>query len=424
MALESAIYISQLVSTNPTGADQKAQGDDHIRLIKAVLQNTFPNISAAITATAAEINKLAGATLTTTELNYVAGATSAIQTQLNTKASLAANTFTADQIINGLEIGRGGGNLVSNAAFGDTALDSNTTGANNTALGGNALTANTSGSSNTATGFNTLAANTTGIDNTATGSNALQANTTGDSNVAVGRNALLGNTTGFNNTAVGSIAAEANSTGNGNVAVGRGAAFRNSTGSSNTAVGTHSLFDNTSSSGNTAIGADALSIVTAANNTAIGSSAGTTLTTGSNNSLIGQNAQPSANGISNEITLGNALITTLRCQVTTITALSDVRDKKDIIDIPLGLSFINALRPVKFTWARRDGTKEGVQEAGFIAQELDNIQLSFNAENYMHLVHKANPEKLEATPGNLLPVLVKAIQELKAEFDAYKLAHP
>ena len=42
----------------------------------------------AITSTPAEINILDGATLTTTELNYVDGVTSAIQTQLDAKASV------------------------------------------------------------------------------------------------------------------------------------------------------------------------------------------------------------------------------------------------------------------------------------------------------------------------------------------------
>ena len=44
----------------------------------------------AITASAAELNILDGATLSTTELNYVDGVTSAIQTQLDAKASSSA----------------------------------------------------------------------------------------------------------------------------------------------------------------------------------------------------------------------------------------------------------------------------------------------------------------------------------------------
>ena len=63
MALESATYINQLVQTNPTLADPKSQGDDHIRLIKKVLQETFPNLTGAVTPTQAQLNVLTDATL-------------------------------------------------------------------------------------------------------------------------------------------------------------------------------------------------------------------------------------------------------------------------------------------------------------------------------------------------------------------------
>lgn len=48
MGLETATYISGLNSANPAGADGKSQGDDHIRLIKATLLATFPNITGAV----------------------------------------------------------------------------------------------------------------------------------------------------------------------------------------------------------------------------------------------------------------------------------------------------------------------------------------------------------------------------------------
>ena len=47
-----------------------------------------------VTSDAAELNILDGATLSTTELNYVDGVTSAIQTQIDTKAPIASPTFT------------------------------------------------------------------------------------------------------------------------------------------------------------------------------------------------------------------------------------------------------------------------------------------------------------------------------------------
>lgn len=60
MSLESATYINQLVRTNPNGSDPKGQGDDHLRLIKGALLNTFPNVTGPITASNAELNALAG----------------------------------------------------------------------------------------------------------------------------------------------------------------------------------------------------------------------------------------------------------------------------------------------------------------------------------------------------------------------------
>lgn len=46
MALEVATYVSELVSSNPVGpVDFVSQGDDHLRMMKSVLQNTFPNAS-------------------------------------------------------------------------------------------------------------------------------------------------------------------------------------------------------------------------------------------------------------------------------------------------------------------------------------------------------------------------------------------
>jgi hypothetical protein len=81
MALETGTYISDLVSTNPTGSDAQSAGDDHLRLIKSTVKATFPNLSGAVTPTH-------------TELNYVDGVTSAIQTQLNDKAALASPAFT------------------------------------------------------------------------------------------------------------------------------------------------------------------------------------------------------------------------------------------------------------------------------------------------------------------------------------------
>lgn len=72
MSLESATYISQLIATNPVGAvDYVSQGDDHLRLVKTVLLNSFPNISGAVTATHTELNRCDGLTSAIIEANDV-----------------------------------------------------------------------------------------------------------------------------------------------------------------------------------------------------------------------------------------------------------------------------------------------------------------------------------------------------------------
>jgi hypothetical protein len=45
MPLEVATFITELQQTNPLSTDKKKQGDDHLTLIKRVLQNTFPDAS-------------------------------------------------------------------------------------------------------------------------------------------------------------------------------------------------------------------------------------------------------------------------------------------------------------------------------------------------------------------------------------------
>lgn len=238
------------------------------------------------------------------------------------------------------------------------------------------------------------------------------------SNTAFGFEALKLNLTGGSNTAVGDQALEAN-TASANTGIGASSLTLNTIGASNTAVGSGALAANLIGNSNAALGANALLVATNDGNTAVGAAALSTLTTGVNNTGVGFNAQPSTATVSNTITLGNSSIATLRCQVTVITALSDARDKKDIVDIPAGLAFVQSLRPVAFMWNMRDGGKIDVPEFGFIAQELQTAQETTGI-TIPNLVSLENPDRLEASQGTLLPVLVKAIQELKAELDALK----
>ena len=154
-------------------------------------------------------------------------------------------------------------------------------------------------------------------------------------------------------------------------------------------------------------------------NTLIGYQAGYNITTGTNVTCLGYAADSSSATAGNEITLGNANVTSLRCADTSISSLSDRRDKKNITDLPEGIDFINKLRPVKFEWDTREGVpaKDGTVRAGFIAQELQEAQTGLE---YLDLVMDENPDKLEAKQGKLIPVLVKAIQELSAEVKRLK----
>ena len=45
MGLESGTYISQLNSSYPTDSDDVSEGDDHLKLIKAVLKNQFSGLT-------------------------------------------------------------------------------------------------------------------------------------------------------------------------------------------------------------------------------------------------------------------------------------------------------------------------------------------------------------------------------------------
>jgi hypothetical protein len=74
MPVESANNISELISTNPVGdEDDVSEGDDHLRLLKTVLLNDFPNINRAVTATPEQLNTLDGFTGTTANLNILSG---------------------------------------------------------------------------------------------------------------------------------------------------------------------------------------------------------------------------------------------------------------------------------------------------------------------------------------------------------------
>gem|GEM_PF-1322254 len=254
-----------------------------------------------------------------------------------------------------------------NTGEGYDALHMNTTGYSNTANGANALHANTTGYENTAIGTSALYSNSTGYENTAVGSGALALNT-GNLNTAIGANALHDNTTGSGNTAIGVNALSINMTGFSNTAIGQGSLLNNTYGINNTTVGQGALSNNTTGSTNVAIGRNSMTNnTTGAANVAIGAYAGPAygLTNLINTTAIGLGAEVYA---SNHIRIGDTRVTQIGGQVAW-SNLSDMRTKKDIADMPLGLDFIKSLRPVEFRM--KNGNDR--LDFGFIAQEVESL---------------------------------------------------
>jgi hypothetical protein len=390
---------------------------------------------------------------------------------LATSPTITTPTVSGDASINGLTVGEGGGSVSTNTAVGVSALNANTTAANNTAIGyqagytnttssqntyvgsgagylttgqnnvgvglrimfagaggsggqntaiGNyALYVNAAGASNTALGMQALFSNTSASNNTAVGYQALYANTTASSLTAVGYQALYANTTGTENTAVGYLALDAVTTTTENTAVGA-QALTNCTGNSNTAVGRMALRDSTSGASNTAVGLNSMLVhTTGSQNTSIGRDAGASLTTGSTNTCLGYAAGAAGSPFeistqSNRVVVGENGVTNAYIRVAW-TVTSDARDKTNIADIPHGLNFVQQLQPkqYQFKTSREDDTPHGNLRYGFLAQDI----LALEGDTPV-VIDNEMPDHLKYQGESLVPILVKAIQELSAKNDA------
>ena len=109
-----------------------------------------------------------------------------------------------------------------------------------------------------------------------------------------------------------------------------------------------------------------------------------------------------------------------------ISIFSDRRVKKDIVSLGHGaLDQVMALRPVSYAIKNVDIWKEdGTVKRGFIADEVEAVEPSavIGAAGAVTEDGGIQPQRLD--PLALIATLTKAIQELKAEFDSYKAAHP
>lgn len=227
---------------------------------------------------------------------------------------------------------------------------------------------------------------------------------------------------GINNTYIGWQAGVALTlAGASNTFFGKQAGANVTGGANNVLLGSSAGPSITTGFSNVMIGAGAGGATTGNGNVFIGHITGQTTTTGTNNIILGYQSFASTATTSNSITLGNSDHNVLRCAVTSITSLSDARDKKEVEDLNVGLEFIDGLRPVKFVWDDRDEAgKHDIADFGFIAQELKAAEDAVEMADVLKLVYDENPDKLEATYGKLIPILVKAVQELSAEVKALK----
>ena len=293
----------------------------------------------------------------------------------------------------------------------------------------------------------------------------------GNSNFRAGVNA--GNSIlsgGDFNVVVGDEAGAAITTGDNNAVIGYGAGSLITTGGNNTALGYGALDAISTDSNNTAVGYDALGATTAGANTAIGSGAGGSNITGHTSVFIGINAGNST--VLQTAGIGNVLVgpythganatandqhafgynlaaeagyTTLgdsgndiRAAFGNITwaTVSDERFKKDIEDSKAGLSFINTLRPRTFKYrtlgelpetfrSYEAGStkvfKNSYTNHGFIAQEVkEAIDADSSIKDGFRLWDDREDGSQEVAEAALIPVLVKAIQELSAEVEELK----
>jgi len=360
------------------------------------------------------------------------------------------------------------GALGLNTAVGQQAGKAMTTGIRNTLVGALSGDSITDSDFNVALGYASLSTNVLGSRNTAIGFGTLEtlnpvdgngANVAADTyNVAVGHAAGTAITTGIVNTYLGGEAGAANTVGNNNVALGFKALFTDSHGSQSVAVGVGALQvqDNgttATSFNNTAVGYNAgLIVTTGVGNVLLGANAGSNVTTGGGNIIIGDSDGEAA-GANHQIIMGNSVSGVgqddftfgrggLDCNIAfgseEITAPSDQRYKEDIADATAGLAFIKDLRPVTFKWRKEkdvpsdhpcyvQGSDTRVMNDytnhGFIAQEVktaidahSEIKDGFRLWSEQGLDEDGNSTGGRQRLGSvaLIPILVKAIQELEA----------
>ena len=384
-----------------------------------------------------------------TLLGYVAGG--ALTTGATNIAIGSLSLDGCDTESNNLAIGFGalGGSVAGgeyNVAVGNYALDALTSADFNVAVGYEAGTAVTTGTANVFIGYEAGNATTTGGYNTGIGLQTLnQADEEGD-NIAIGYSVLSGAVAGGEkNVAVGNYALDALTTGDNNVAIGYLAASDSTTAVESVAIGYKSLRDQTTAGGasvgySIGIGSYGMyNVVDNGPNIGIGGFSRASGTSGTQQIVLGYNVAGSGD---NTFTFGaGSTDTTCSHGATSFSAPSDERWKKDIETSTCGLSFINDLRPVSFKFKTKgeldsslhDYEKDSTEVAGFtsdsvlgfVAQEvktvIDNHSEFKGSELWKEGIDEYN-KRQRISKEALIPILVKAVQELSTKVKALEEA--
>ena len=158
------------------------------------------------------------------------------------------------------------------------------------------------------------------------------------------------------------------------------------------------------------------------------------LAAGDNNNCIVLGENVTAVGGSN-FTFGvTTTDSNIAAGATSITAPSDVRLKEDIQDETVGLGFVNDLRPVTFQWKKEKDipsnmkahvagsekrTMNGKYNHGFIAQEVKEVIDNHNMKDGFDMwMEDGEDGRQRIGDASLMPIMVKALQELSTKLDA------
>lgn len=323
----------------------------------------------------------------------------------------------------------GKGNIANNTSFGDSALKSNTIGFQNTAYGFESLQSNSTGSNNTANGFESLQSNTTGNNNTANGFQSLLNNTTGSNNIANGLNALSANTTGSNNIAIGSASGiviangtTPNLTGSNSIFLGTDTKpladnqtnqiviGHNAIGhGSNTVTLGNSSIATTILRGNVLIGRTDLANFTANTNPGFTFQGIVAAFSATNNEPLAMQRAGTDGAIirlfKNTSQVGSISVDTTS---TAFNTSSDYRLKQDLQPIN-GLDLVSQINVYDYEWKIDE-----LRSYGVLAHELQEVIPQA-------VTGEKDGEQMQGVDySKLVPILVQAIKELKAEIELFK----